>query len=302
MYLHIGLPKTGTTAIQENLFLNRELLKKNGILYPSFVWSQEKDWTHNLDVFAHHPIPLNLKKPIISQIQEELIFQIEESDCQKVIISSESFVFAADPLETRSFFNEIFQKISLILYLRDPLEFIISDYFQGVKGHRRLYDTFEKYLNEKLKFSKSLNYDSLISKWKGPFDNDMVIKCYTKEIDLVADFIGIFTDYDELNNWSFPVRKDSNPRLRIEDLEEIRKLNFLGAPFEKICEFVEAIKVEGESNRKNLHFPHITNKTKKKLKKWVEYNRNEINRHVEMKCIYYPFDSLTFNIPQIHYE
>lgn len=33
-YVHIGLPKTGTTSIQEFLFANHAQLKQQGYLYP----------------------------------------------------------------------------------------------------------------------------------------------------------------------------------------------------------------------------------------------------------------------------
>ena len=34
LYLHIGLPKTGTTSIQNYLFENREALMQRGVCYP----------------------------------------------------------------------------------------------------------------------------------------------------------------------------------------------------------------------------------------------------------------------------
>jgi hypothetical protein len=37
VYLHIGLPKTGTTAVQELLWLNRDALAAAGVCYPGYV-------------------------------------------------------------------------------------------------------------------------------------------------------------------------------------------------------------------------------------------------------------------------
>jgi hypothetical protein len=37
VYLHIGLPKTGTTAVQEMLWLNRDALAAAGVCYPGYV-------------------------------------------------------------------------------------------------------------------------------------------------------------------------------------------------------------------------------------------------------------------------
>ncbi len=42
LYLHVGLPKTGTSAIQNFLFQNNKILQEQGVFYPDFVthWSQ----------------------------------------------------------------------------------------------------------------------------------------------------------------------------------------------------------------------------------------------------------------------
>ena len=37
VYLHIGLPKTGTTAVQEMLWLNLDALAAVGVCYPGYV-------------------------------------------------------------------------------------------------------------------------------------------------------------------------------------------------------------------------------------------------------------------------
>lgn len=36
VYLHIGMPKTGTTFIQKTLRKNNGILKKQGYIYPDF--------------------------------------------------------------------------------------------------------------------------------------------------------------------------------------------------------------------------------------------------------------------------
>lgn len=37
IYLHVGLPKTGTSAIQTALYNHRDVLKENGVLYPAIM-------------------------------------------------------------------------------------------------------------------------------------------------------------------------------------------------------------------------------------------------------------------------
>jgi len=41
VYLHIGLPKTGTTSVQETLWHNRTILAEAGVLYPSHVFAEQ---------------------------------------------------------------------------------------------------------------------------------------------------------------------------------------------------------------------------------------------------------------------
>ena len=51
-YLHIGMPKTGTTAIQCFLRDNREELKKQGFCYPDFGYAYPKVGAHRNGYFV----------------------------------------------------------------------------------------------------------------------------------------------------------------------------------------------------------------------------------------------------------
>jgi hypothetical protein len=35
VFLHVGAPKTGTSQLQDLLFLNRDVLREHGVLYPA---------------------------------------------------------------------------------------------------------------------------------------------------------------------------------------------------------------------------------------------------------------------------
>lgn len=92
LLLHIGLPKTGTTSIQETLLTNRERLLEQGILYPAAgLWgpghaalasSYINPERRALGVYAraqdHHAI--------LRQIRRETL----EAGCERVIISAEA--------------------------------------------------------------------------------------------------------------------------------------------------------------------------------------------------------------------
>ncbi len=62
VYLHIGIPKTGTTSIQSFLFNNRDQLLEAGILYP-LTRRSEQCLT---GAYGHH----KLSDSIMRQINE----------------------------------------------------------------------------------------------------------------------------------------------------------------------------------------------------------------------------------------
>ena len=99
VYLHIGMPKTGTTAIQRFLFENHALLLgKQGCLYPD----------HSLGWYQHVPLVKAIVMPIfpkaifnkaIADIEEKqwlegLARQYRQIQCSKIIVSTE-FLWAS---------------------------------------------------------------------------------------------------------------------------------------------------------------------------------------------------------------
>ena len=97
VYLHIGMPKTGTTAIQRFLFENHSvLLDKQGCLYPD----------HSLGWHQHVSLVKAIVRPIFPKaIFNKAIAEIEEKDwleglkrqyvgrnCSKIIVSSEGLL------------------------------------------------------------------------------------------------------------------------------------------------------------------------------------------------------------------
>ncbi|MCJ9429761.1 hypothetical protein [Kordiimonas marina] len=83
LFLHIGLHKTGTSAIQYALYHARERLKEQGVLYPASVaWND----------FSHHSLTLPFwREEDYAPAFKDLRAEIEESGCQTLVISSELF-------------------------------------------------------------------------------------------------------------------------------------------------------------------------------------------------------------------
>jgi len=92
IYLHIGTFKTGTSSIQGFLGRNRNALAQQGYLVPSSAAP------------GHHELPISLIKEYSSfrgawpkveessgQLWKKLLNEIESSQCDKVVISAETF-------------------------------------------------------------------------------------------------------------------------------------------------------------------------------------------------------------------
>ncbi|MEN8188901.1 MAG: hypothetical protein ABFS19_03575 [Thermodesulfobacteriota bacterium] len=155
--LHIGMPKTGTTAVQHFLAYNRQPLSDSGILYPecgipdfqhaAFVKSivaRHYPWTV-CNNGTEHIEPKNYLNSVIDQCRER--------KCSRVIMSSE-FFWAAPAMQSgppyhrvteknlshlddfvcrcRELF-QLFEKVQIVVYLRRQDGWLDSFFGQQVK-------------------------------------------------------------------------------------------------------------------------------------------------------------------------
>jgi hypothetical protein len=227
LFLHIGYPKTGTTAIQESLFLSRDKLVDFGLLYPAT----------GLARFSHHQFPWVLTGDerrdarltadnLFETLQSELESSAPETD---TVISSEGFIFALPPEKAENYFRRLFDEIVLVVYVRQPMRWIQSDYNQGVKGFRRLTCSFEEHVERVASVKKSpLDYHDRLSKWADVFGWDS-IRMRSFDVckdDILKSFFEILGKGGLCQEMALPER-DSNPRLDFRMLELVRIINTL---------------------------------------------------------------------------
>lgn len=125
--LHIGAPKTGSSALQHFLYLNRELLFEKGIYYPK----------HGFDVNGisggHSGIGASLIQGDVEKAQSILNRYV--SDARKkgltLLVSAESLY--GFPKQMKSLCSAL--HVGVISFFRDPLESVVSGYNQSVKRH-----------------------------------------------------------------------------------------------------------------------------------------------------------------------
>jgi hypothetical protein len=123
LYVHIGPFKTGTTAIQEYFWAHRGTYRDNGLLYPRTGIARDP-WGHR---------HLHLAWAFRPEIWARLAAEMEQSDCDTILLSSERFSQRWAVLDAAA---EIIRpyRPRMVIFIRNERELVRSMYLQVVKG------------------------------------------------------------------------------------------------------------------------------------------------------------------------
>lgn len=131
--LHIGINKTGTSAIQGFLHRNPQLLADHGILYPQ---------TGRNGFPEHHHLSEELRRRPDKATEYGRLLRQEAQGFDKIILSSESFRdYSPEPLAYM--LQDIPTRV--IVFLRPHMQHLSSWYREGIKS-RNLFHTFPDFV------------------------------------------------------------------------------------------------------------------------------------------------------------
>lgn len=136
--IHIGAPKTGSTAIQRFLFDNRKALTAYGVHYPDV----------SLRGYGHHdlafllgggyPVWATPQNRTLAELGALLRDDVKATDAGTVLLSSENFYIVPRPAELRRLLRSAGMaaddRVTVLCYLRRQDEAHISWYNQTVKA------------------------------------------------------------------------------------------------------------------------------------------------------------------------
>ncbi|MDV6320550.1 hypothetical protein [Chromohalobacter sp. HP20-39] len=221
VYFHIGLPKSGSSAIQVYLNEKSSDLRSLGYVYPYDHGYPQQYRTSGGNAKKIREIARKgFPEGDVSSFKDEIAFFCGKFE--KVIFSAEalSVIFKdSDPKLLKSLVPENVD-IKIVIYLRNQIDKVVSDINQNIKN---AYKTDYK-INEK--WFEFNDYEEQIRRWGHAFGYEsLIIRGYDKkefpEGDVVKDFcehVGIpFLGYDT----SSPI----NPSLGCQHLELMRQVN-----------------------------------------------------------------------------
>jgi len=246
--LHIGTPKTGTTAIQSALAGGVDLLREHNVHYLEAGRSRN----------AHNPLAISIRSG-----QPEETCQMVQSEMgrlpkgAKAIISSEmlSLLPAQKVAAAMPFLTELEGQI--IIYLRRQDRYVEAFYKQKLKNGR-ISIPFDEFLTDRR--SKELtDYVAILEDWAANFPNARIEPCLYErekliEQDAVKDFLHRASLPQSLADGGSKERNHS-PSKNIADLLLLLRQNYSGKEVRTFYKQLKQLDLAGFSASNDLMSP-----------------------------------------------
>lgn len=193
LLIHIGTGKTGSTAIQKSLSVQRNDLLNQGIFYWGLnleyaPTSKKREWQQSAGISLLQKMNPENSISELNEVLEEAIANTPDSS--KIIWSNESIY------EMSSVFQPVIRDLAmkhdlalhLIAYARNMPSYILSAYKQwGVKHktNRGGIQPFSTWLQQMKRF---LSYPTYLDSWDKAFSDELYVFNYDSIEDVVSHF------------------------------------------------------------------------------------------------------------------
>lgn len=243
IYLHIGMPKTGTTSLQKFLFYNREKLLETGYLYPITGTKITSD--REPKGYSHNTLVRRLTQKTDSkgnggsqwESWDELKREINRSPLkpQNVIISAEFFtgpgIYNADLITTTKRMLEDYDT-KIVIYLRRQDDFLRSYYCHLITFFIR--KDIKEFIRD---WQYMADYYKTLELWKNIFGLDnIIVRVFEKEQmkngNLFNDFLAAINFNNKAIDFGFS--KDIKENISVNSVKAIKLINGIDKISEKI--------------------------------------------------------------------
>lgn len=233
IYIHIGMPKTGTTALQQACYANRQQLKDLGFLYPQTGLYSVAHHLLGYSLWTRNVRWMKTDKSDPRGLIEAMLREADATQCRNLLVSSELLMFAAREGTLDLLRNCLAGfEIRIICYVRRMDGYISSAIAQTIKsmgGIFRISDFNQgKPVPQIDKFMQ--DEPGYLAQWLDAFPPDtMTVRPYERQQlhggDICADFwqtLGI----EDTSRLVAPIG-NPNPRMTWDALEFKRLVNIV---------------------------------------------------------------------------
>src|SRR5436305_3809736 len=225
--LHIGPHKTGTSAIQGALFLARERLAAQGVVYPG----QGRTILWPILAVTGQPPLLGEPTPKISY-WEDLTGQIAATGDQRVVLSSEFFCQADDATARRVVTDLGGDRVHVVVTLRSLTRILPSQWQQYVQNgfHFRYHEWLEGILSDPPltptpAFWLRHRHDELVARWAAVTGPENLTVIVVDEADRLM-LLRVFESMLGLpERFLVPEENAANRSLSAAEAELVRRLS-----------------------------------------------------------------------------
>ncbi|WP_339109287.1 hypothetical protein [Thioclava sp. GXIMD4216] len=239
--LHIGTEKTGTTLLQDWLYSNQEVLRKERIYLSEMLGKSNNRklpacFSTQFDDFAkqHGYSTYEQKAVFFEGFLDAFADEIKNAKLNSdlFIITSEHFhsrtTLREEIQELKDFLSLHFSEIKVVCYFRNQFDTLVSLYSTALKGEDTL--TLDEYLN--VRATPELyyaNYLQVADNWSEVFGRDACeFRIYDRarflDGDLRKDFISLVADNSLIASMDFSV-SSANESLSYLQAVAFRRIN-----------------------------------------------------------------------------
>ncbi|EAK1250409.1 hypothetical protein A9406_07945, partial [Campylobacter lari] len=246
-YLHIGVEKTGSTSIQQFLYINREAIKEQGYYFAQSV-GLKNHWDlaflgyslFKKDSYVLNNFLSNTKEILLHKQKIIRRLQIELKGKTKVIFSSELLQSRLTSKNELKKLKKIlyflgFKKIYIICYIRNHFDMLISLYSEAIKwGEIDTLALYKKNIEYEFGYKKNLShfyhicdYKNILQLWGSVFGKkQLIVRIFDKKELYKGNLIKDFANSISLK-WcdKFEIPSVQNKSLDLLGIQLFMKIN-----------------------------------------------------------------------------
>lgn len=260
LYLHVGIGKTGSSALQSFLAKNRERLYEDGIWYPELnagmkVEEKLKLFNGNADFLVHFKVYYEDMREEIRQLFEDTCKKLQNSDSNKDILLSREMTLEEAKMVCKNFVAQGFD-VKVIVYLRRQDLWGESSWNQNVKSRSYTGSCFDFVQTSE----QQLDYYNRLKEIAAVVGkNNVIISIYEPRKDsedIFTTFLGMLGIHNVEN-----YQKDTyqvNPSLSANYVEIKRIFNSIPNStvfMDSFPEILEAGRKYARTNEETVHAP-----------------------------------------------